>query len=209
MGELKDYVLKNLKYKIIMKKLQPGEVLNEKKLIEEYGIGRTPLREILIELQREGLIQRFPRSGTIVAPMDFNQLKEVTEIRIPLEGTVGELAAEKITEDQIELLKKTYLKIVETEKLGSDEDILMYDTVLHNILYQAAGNTRLQKIIHELQAVDSRYWFAITYKQEHYKDQLEQWKGIIEAVEARDKDKTKILLQNHVKKFINRFMNHL
>lgn len=57
----------------------------------QYNIGRTPLREIFTELQREELIQRFPRSGTIVAPMDFNQLKEATEIRIPLEGVVGEL----------------------------------------------------------------------------------------------------------------------
>ncbi len=209
MGELKDYVFKNLKYRIIMKQLKPGEVLNEKKLIEEYGIGRTPLREIFIELQREGLIQKFPRSGTIVSPMDFNQLKEVSEIRIPLEGLVGELAAQKITGKQIEELKKVYAKIAEIEKLGSDEDILMYDTKLHDILYEAAGNTRLHTLIHELQAIDARYWFAITFTKEHYDDQLKQWKEIIDAIEKRDKAKARDLLEKHVEKFINRFLNHL
>jgi DNA-binding GntR family transcriptional regulator len=63
---IKSEVYNQLKSKIIMQQLKPGEVLNEKQLMAQYVIGRTPLREIFTELQREGLIQRFPRSGTIV-----------------------------------------------------------------------------------------------------------------------------------------------
>ena len=118
MGTLKEDVYKNLKYRIIMKQLEPGSVMNEKSLMEEYGIGRTPLREIFIRLQNEGLIQRFPRSGTIVAPMDFNQLKEITAIRIPLEGVVGELVVDRISEKQIGRLKEIFKKVEDVEKSG-------------------------------------------------------------------------------------------
>ena len=209
MGTLKEDVYKNLKYRIIMKQLEPGSVMNEKSLMEEYRIGRTPLREIFIRLQNEGLIQRFPRSGTIVAPMDFNQLKEITAIRIPLEGVVGELVVDRISEKQIGRLKEIFKKVEDVEKSGSDEDILMYDTELHKLLYEAAGNKKLHDIIYELQAIDSRYWFAITFTRDEYLDQLKQWEHIINAIEARDKKLTKQLLQKHVQKFIDRFKDRL
>ena len=209
MGTLKENVYKNLKYRIIMNQLEAGTVLNEKALMDEYKIGRTPLREIFIRLQNEGLIQRFPRSGTIVAPMDFNQLREITEIRIPLEGVVGELIVEKISDAQIQKLKNVFLKVKEIELHGSDEDILMSDSELHNLLYEATGNRKLVSIIHELQAIDSRYWFSLTFTREEYLDQIMQWKQIIAAIEARDKKLTKKLLQDHVQKFIDRFKDRL
>ena len=206
---LKEDVYKNLKYRIIMNHLEPGTVLNEKALMDEYKIGRTPLREIFIRLQNEGLIQRFPRSGTIVAPMDFNQLREITEIRIPLEGVVGELAVEKISSQKIEELKNIFQKVKEIELHGSDEDILMHDSELHNLLYEATGNRKLISIIHELQAIDSRYWFSLTFTREEYLNQIMQWQHIIAAIEARDKELTKKLLQDHVQIFIDRFKDRL
>jgi DNA-binding GntR family transcriptional regulator len=71
MATLKEQVYQHVKYRIITQDLKPGQQLNEKDLMKRYAIGRTPLREILIDLQHDGLIQRFPRSGTIVAPMDL------------------------------------------------------------------------------------------------------------------------------------------
>ena len=206
---LKEDVYNNLKYRIIMNHLGAGTVLSEKALMEEYKIGRTPLREIFIRLQNEGLIQKFPRSGTIVAPMDFKQLKEITDIRIPLEGLVGELAVEKMSNQDIEELKKIFQKVKEIELHGSDEDILMYDSELHNLLYEATGNRKLISIIHELQAIDSRYWFSLTFTRKEYLDQLLQWEHMIAAIEARDKKLTRKLLQDHVQKFIDRFKDRL
>ena len=65
----KKHAYENLRYRIITQELPPGELLKESDLMEHYGIGRTPLREIIIELQRQGLIRRVPRTGTWVAPM--------------------------------------------------------------------------------------------------------------------------------------------
>lgn len=217
MGNLKEDVYNNLKIRIIKNNLEAGKVLNEKLLMDEYKIGRTPLREIFIRLQNEGFIQKFPRSGTIVAPMDFNQLREITEVRIPLEGVVGELAVEKITNEKIEKLKEILNYFNEDKSKiesgislhGSDEDILRYDTELHNILYEATGNRKLTTIIHELQAIDSRYWFTLTFSRDEYLNQVKQWENIINAIEARDKRLTKKLLQDHVQKFINRFKDRL
>jgi len=205
MTELRNHVRKNLRYKIIMHHLKPGEVLREAELMKEYGIGRTPLREIIIDLEREGLIQRFPRSGTIVAPMDWNELKEITQIRIPLEGLVGELAADKISRQQVAALHKAHDAIVQLSQNGegTDEDIVTYDTMLHNILYEATGNARLHDMLRRLQTLGSRYWFTIKFSRQQYLDEVAQWGAIIDAVERGDKVRSRELLQLHLRQFIN------
>ena len=93
MSDLKENVYKDLRNRIMFHDLAPGQILNEKELMEHYTIGRTPLRDILNELQRDGLIKRFPRSGTIVAPMDIHLFKEAIEVRMVLEGHAVQLAA--------------------------------------------------------------------------------------------------------------------
>jgi GntR family transcriptional regulator, rspAB operon transcriptional repressor len=203
MDSLKSEVYENLKYRIIVKQLEPGESLKEKEILKEYGIGRTPLREIFIRLQDEGLIQRFPRSGTIVAPIDLNQLKEVTQIRLPLESLVSELVIERITENQIEQLKEILVKVEDIEETGSDLELVSYDTKLHNYLYSVTGNRKLIKLIQELQAVGSRFWFSITFTREEYLDQLEQWKEIVDAIARRDKELTKKLIYLHIQKSVD------
>jgi len=199
----KSEIYNQLKSKIIMQHLKAGEILNEKQLMDQYNIGRTPLREIFIELVREGLIKRFPRSGTIVAPMDFNQLKEATEIRIPLEGVVGELVVDRIKNEQLQEIR-ILIKIIEKiEKTGSDADIIQRDSQLHDLLYTATENRKLFNIIHELQGISSKFWFALTFTREEYIDQIKQWEHIFEAIKNKDKKKTKELLQSHVQKFMN------
>ena len=89
MERLKDSTYQSIRLRIITHNLRPGGLLNEKELMREYKIGRSPLRDILIELQRDGLIQRFPRSGTLITLMDLDLFREVMEIRMNLAGAGG------------------------------------------------------------------------------------------------------------------------
>ncbi|MFP4212154.1 MAG: GntR family transcriptional regulator [Alkalispirochaeta sp.] len=198
----KDRVYRDLKYKIIMRKLEPGSVINEKNLMEEHEIGRTPLREIFILLEREGLIRRFPRSGTIVSPMDLNQLKSTNEIRIPLERLVGALVVERITDNEVEALQELLERAKHLERTGSEQKLVDYDTQLHEFLYQITANRKLVEIMQELHAIGSRFWFSITYSPEEYQDQLDQWDRIVTAIARRDAERTQELLEEHVKKAI-------
>ena len=111
MTSTKQIAYEKLRYRIITQQLAPGEQLKDKEIMELYGIGRTPLREVFLELQNEGLIKRVPRAGTWVAPMDLHFLKQVTEIRIGIEGIAGELSAERITENQLSDLQDILAKV--------------------------------------------------------------------------------------------------
>jgi len=202
MGKDKKAVYQNLKYRIVTQELSPGQRLSEKELMEHYGIGRTPMRDILMVLERDGLVQRFARSGTFVAPMDINELRRVTEIRICLEGLAGQLAATRISDEELLELREV---IEEAKKIKDSDDVeslLKRDTQFHQIIYDAADNERLKHMLTELQSIGSRFWYSLVSRRNMFDNQLNEQCAILEALERRDPEESKRLLQEHLHNFI-------
>src|SRR2546428_11382500 len=77
--------------------MAPGSVVNEARLREELGIGRTPIREALQRLARENLVRSIPHRGTFVTDVNITGLARITEVRVVLEAHAARLAAEKLT----------------------------------------------------------------------------------------------------------------
>ena len=77
------------KHDIITSKLKPGELLKEKQIMQDYGIGRLPMREIMVRLQQENLIETIPRMGTVVTRLDIKHMRDVVELRLELECVVA------------------------------------------------------------------------------------------------------------------------
>lgn len=86
-------VYRELHAAIVSMRLKPGTVLNEKALAERFGISRTPVREALIRLVEDGLVNIYPQSGTFVAPIPTSLIPEAVVIRQALEGATVERAA--------------------------------------------------------------------------------------------------------------------
>jgi DNA-binding GntR family transcriptional regulator len=82
----KNEVYEEMRFQIISNAIQPGKILNEKDLMEQFGIGRTPLRDVLLKLETEELINALPRHGHMVMPMDVSEVRELVELRRELEG---------------------------------------------------------------------------------------------------------------------------
>lgn len=204
MTSTKQNAYEGLKYKIITQQLPPGELLKDKDIMEEYGIGRTPLREVFMELQNEGLIKRVPRSGTWVAPMDFKFLKQVTEIRIGLEGIAGELAAERITDKQLQelsnILEKVEVLIAEKETTG--ELLLKYETDFHNIIYISTGNPQLEKLLRNYQSIGARFWHSLVFNKEQMLGQFESQRELLDALQIRDSKTSRKIAEEHIRTYM-------
>lgn len=213
MKHLKVEAYQSIRFRIITHDLRPGELLNEKELMKEYQIGRSPLREILIELQRDGLIQRFPRSGTFVTPIDLHFFKQIIEIRINLEGLAGLLAAERITEGQLETLKQILCQAKELE--GDDEDyeklkiLTQCEFDFHNTLYEATHNKKLRDILYELHGISARFWYYWIFKRQELLDQFNDAKELLNALEKRDSKRSEEIMRNHVQNFVNKIKDKL
>jgi GntR family transcriptional regulator, rspAB operon transcriptional repressor len=213
MKPLKNDTYQKIRFRIITNDLGPGQLLNEKDLMKEYQIGRTPLREIFFELERDGFIQRFPRSGTFVTPIDLPLFKKTMEIRLPLEELAGSLAAERITGKDLEILKQIMNKMKEFEKANEDYDkfkmVTQCEFDFHNTLYEATCNNKLRDILYELHGVSARFWFNWVYSKNEVISQFADANELIDALEKRDCKKSGELLKDHVQRFVNRIKDEI
>ena len=112
---LRDVVFENLRDAIITQVLKPGERLMEIQLADEMGVSRTPVREAIRKLELEGLVVMVPRKGAYVAGVSMKDIHEVYEVRSALEMLAVTLAAERITDEELNALEQQVLRESEEE----------------------------------------------------------------------------------------------
>ena len=179
----KEEAYEELRVRIITNGFTPGQILKEKDLMAQLAIGRSPLREILFRLQEENLIKPLPRLGYMVTTLDIFEVRELVELRRELEGYAGYLAAQRITTGQLEELR-TIIREAETET-GETKDVSniteYFDTRFHSLLYQAAGNQKLVKILQDLHIVMLRIWFHVGLDAIGFAQQAQNFYEVLEA----------------------------
>ena len=202
----KDKTYKDLRYRIITHDLKPMEPLNEKALMDHYGLGRTPLREVLLQLQKEGLIQRFSRSGTIVSPVDIHIYKQNIEIRTVLEGLAGELAAKNITAGQLEALEQILNRVTVLEKQEREnlKELMQCEFDFHHRIYEATHNPKLIDILHELHGVSARFWHYQIFSKQELLDQYIDHREVLDALKKRDGRRAGETLKNHIQNVVKK-----
>jgi len=197
-------VYNKLKFLIITNVFAPGEALNEKALMAEYHIGRTPLREIFILLQNEGLIQMIPKLGSFVSKIDMQEIKESIEIRRELESMVGLFAVERISDSQLDDLKKILgnMQDLQFQGIKSLEAWGRLDGGFHDILYEATQNHKLKEIIQKLHSTVVRFWYHLGMGWEVFSGALDDFTKVVEALEKRNTIMTRKAMVNHIDRFV-------
>lgn len=202
----KEETYEALRDQIVTISVRPGEILNEKDLMARYDIGRSPLREVLFRLQEENLLKPLPRHGYMVTTLDISEVRELVELRRELEGFAGQLAAERITGDQLQELRS----IIRAAEQNNAEDHKVinvseyYDTRFHNILYEATGNQKLMKILQDLHIVMLRIWFHVGLHAMGFSRQAQNLYVVLEALEEKDPQKARTALEAHVELYAMR-----
>ena len=198
---LRDVVFETLRDAIITQVLKPGERLMEIQLADEMGVSRTPVREAIRKLELEGLVVMVPRKGAYVAGVSMKDIHEVYEVRSALEMLAATLAAERITEEELDALERQVLRESEEEDKqdGSDLDNIIYiDSSFHDIIYQAAHNQRLVQFVNILQEQLQRFRAASLARPGRSKTALEEHKQIVEALSDRNGELAARLAREHI-----------
>jgi len=199
----KEEAYEELRVRIVTNGVAPGEILNEKELMTQLAIGRSPLREILFRLQEENLIKPLPRLGYMVTTVDIFEVRELVELRRELEGYAGFLAAQRITPKQLEDLR-TLIREAETEATVSRNvsNISEYfDTRFHSLLYQATGNQKLAKVLQDLHILMLRIWFHVGLDAIGFAHQAQNLYTVLEALEQKDPQKARSAMEDHVDQY--------
>ena len=116
----KEYVYRVLKDNIMSLELSPGEILSESDLSKKLNVSRTPIREVLIKLKAEKLIEVKPQAGTYVSQIDWNLIEEAIFIRYNLEKEALKEACENFSEDTLIEMEKCLFAQKLVEQKGND-----------------------------------------------------------------------------------------
>ena len=189
-----------IKGKIITAKMLPGSVINETQLMEEFALGRTPIREAIKQLQTENLVMVTPRKGMYVADIAVTDLLQIFEVRVELESFATRLAAQRITENEITELQKLATAYQEVD-FSNKEALIKLDGEFHSLLAKATHNKFLIKEIEQYYNLSLRIWYiALSYAKPEDID-VNAHIEILEAIQAQDAEKAGLRMRKHVQDF--------
>jgi DNA-binding GntR family transcriptional regulator len=132
----KDYAYRVLKDNIMTINLKPGALISEADLSEKLGISRTPIREVLMKLKNEYLIEVKPQTGTYISLIDLDLIDEAVFMRYTLEKEILKEASRKFDQDVlIELQKILFVQKLIVDKKDSAIEFHKLDTEFHRLLF--------------------------------------------------------------------------
>ena len=151
-------IYNTIKQRILSLHYEPGQSLNQKELAAELGVSQTPIREIFLRLEWEKLVTILPRIGIHVTKIDFKELKEVYRTRILIEGELGRLTAQNISDEQLSEMKKLLESCKKIKGERTREQLVELDKKFRDILFSAASCSTLQEISELLYNQTLRVW---------------------------------------------------
>ena len=195
---LREVVCESLREAIRNGVLKPGERIMEIQLAEELGVSRTPVREAIRNVELEGYVVMMPRRGTYVANMSIRDINEIFEIRTALESLSNGLAAEHITDEELEHLQRLLVIIGGYIKDGNIEKIVETDIEFHDLMYHAARNQRLVGIISNLRDQLTRFRTLSMSYPGRLEATLDEHKAIVEAIANGDRKAASKAAEQHM-----------
>jgi DNA-binding GntR family transcriptional regulator len=187
----------------------PGKLLPEKELCAEFKVSRTPLREAIQKLKEMGLVTVIPRFGTHVSSVDINEIRCAFEVKIRLEGLAGEMAAKRITGDKLAEMKALINRTDVLSKEDTQRRIIEIDGQFHESVYQAAQNRILEEMLQNLHGRCARLWNSSLAEVIPMAAVVNQLKEIYSSLVNRDPVKARLLMEDHVRYFIDQIKNQL
>ena len=141
-----------------------------------------------------------PRKGAEVAQISEKNLKDVLEVRVALDSLAVRLACERITQEEIEELKKACKAFEETtkDKEADAAKIAQADVAFHDVISRATGNERLLQMISNLSEQMYRYRFEYLKDVSRYDNLIEEHRVIYESIRKRDKDAARSAAELHI-----------
>ncbi len=175
--------------------LKPGERLRTEALAQRFGTSRTPIRDALLQLEAQGLVEVEPNRGAVVRPFDRDDLLDLYAVRALLEPAAAALAATRI--DQLQM-RRLILLCEASEITSSIDDQIDYNEQFHRVIGEAAGSPRLSVAMRAVAGIPrtfrSRFWHSESQRAES----LLCHRRILNAMRTRDAQLAEAVMRMHI-----------
>lgn len=200
---LSEQAYRAIRDRLIMLDIAPGEPLNEGRLANELGFGRTPVREALKRLETDHMVMSFPRRGTFATSVDITELAAISELRRVLEP----LAARKAAANRQPEIRTALLRAAESlealDESREPRELMEDDLEVHRLIYRAAANHHLEEPLIRLDNLATRIWCMVLDRLPAVTEHIAEHRHLLHAILEGDGDQAAALAERHVTHFEN------
>jgi DNA-binding GntR family transcriptional regulator len=197
---VREQVLDQLREAIVQQRLRPGQRLVERELIEQTGVSRTTIREVLRQLSSEGLVTTIPNKGTVVAMLSTERASELYEVRAVLESMAVQQFAQRADASDHAALRAAFAGIEAAVGMPQEgRALLAAKRRFYDALFAGARNTTIAEIVEGLQARVNVLRATSLAQPGRPAQTVEEVRAIVDALEAGDADAAAAACAHHVR----------
>ncbi|WP_165491868.1 GntR family transcriptional regulator [Egibacter rhizosphaerae] len=185
---------------IVALDLPPGTTIDEKALMAELDLGRTPVREALRRLADDRLVEVVPRRGMYVTHVDIGDLAAISELRVEVEGHAARLAAERANARE-RAAAAELLGHVAAHEDADQRTLMRVDQMVHRHVHRAAHNPYLQRVAEEHFLLSLRLWFLVLDRVPWLPQAVAEHVELLEAVRDGDSARAELVVRAHIAGF--------
>ncbi len=197
--DLRLVVYERLRQSILNRDLQSGMKLTVEDLTKRFNVSPTPIKEALIALEKEGLVENIPRRGAFVSVLTLKDVEEIYSLRETLEGLCGRRVTEKINDDGIEELSSV---LSDSERYAKANDFLKYeeaDRNFHKILRELTEDKRLIYFLSMLESQLRLVLPIVSTLPGRFENSLQEHKKILQSLEKRNIQNAEFYCREHIR----------
>ena len=195
-------IYSDLRGQLVSLQRLPGEVISEAEIALSYGVSRTPVREAILKLSDEGLLEIFPQSGIFVSRIPVAALPEAIIIRKALEETTARLASQRATTSQILNLHSILERQREADAAGDRDAFHHADELFHATIADVAGYPGIWTLIQQVKVHVDRYRRLTLPQQGRIARTIGEHEAILGAIEAHDPTAAGTAMQAHLERLL-------
>jgi GntR family transcriptional regulator, rspAB operon transcriptional repressor len=195
-------IYSDLRTELVSLRRRPGEAISEAEIALSYGVSRTPVREAILKLSDEGLLEIFPQSGIFVSRIPVAALPEAIIIRKALEETTARLAAERATSSQLLILHSILERQREADAAKDGDAFHQADEMFHATIAEVAGHPGIWKLIQQVKVHVDRYRRLTLPQTGRIAQVIAEHEVILAAIEAHDPADARVAMDIHLERLL-------
>jgi DNA-binding GntR family transcriptional regulator len=196
---LHEQAAQRLRQMLVEGRIAPGAKLNERELSERLNVSRTPLREAIKMLAAEGLVELLPNRGAVAVALTEEDILHTFEVMAGLEAQAGELAAQRITEQELAEIQAMHFEMMAAYTRRDLSAYYGLNARIHSAINTAARNPVLSQVYQQVNARLQALRFRSNQDGEKWKNAMKDHEKMIEALAAHDANAMREVLLTHLR----------
>ncbi|SAI13663.1 GntR family transcriptional regulator [Bordetella ansorpii] len=197
---LHDQVVARLRGLLVQGRIAPGAKLNERELCEQLGVSRTPLREAIKLLAAEGLVDLVPNRGAVAVRLTEEDVLHTFEVLGVLEATAGEMAAQRITPEELAELRAMHYEMLACHARHDLPGYYAFNARIHDAISAAAHNPVLAQTYRSINARAQSLRFRTNQDEAKWKHAVHEHEQMMDALARRDGAAMRAILTSHLQR---------